>query len=170
MITRFDCVRHARMGLNIIEHESEQNNGFSISHVGKIHGWFQSLNSWVWYWYQVQVTFHMAFIYKKPPSLSTLVFQDLNFPHWRILIPLPVTKKSVSPASKALKRVILWPCFLSFLLVPRASEENYFTGRWLSVGHFNTNFKLHLCNQVLGYPAAVQKPKMPTAMYLEPVP
>lgn len=90
----------------------------------EIHGWFQSLNSWVWCWlllpHMHQLAFHMGLIHKKPPNLSVFLFQDLQFPHWCILSPLPVTKKSLCPASDALTSTVLWPCFLSSLLMPRA--------------------------------------------------
>lgn len=59
---------------------------------------------------------------------------------------------------------------LSELSAHAQSEENYFTGQWLFSGYFKVSFKLHLCYQILSYLTAIQEPKMPIAIYLEPAP
>lgn len=64
--THFDCACQAGISSNIIEPESEQLFCLTC----KIRGWFQSLNSWMLYWYQDQLAFHIGFVCKKSQILS----------------------------------------------------------------------------------------------------
>lgn len=50
------------------------------------------------------------------------------------------------------------------------SKEDCFKGQWLLLGGFKSNFKLHLCHQILHHLAAIEEPKMPMTICLEPVP